>query len=544
MANACRNSRSLYSPACVAKWLRGLGSSVLFSVLLCALPCVLHAANHWQQSQSQNQNQSQRLREQSQQIIKQQQQDIIDAATPDAAKPEEDADSDADSSADKAKADSRSKTQSTSQNISQNISAEAAIFMAINQRNWELLRAVAAVYEQQPNADPDLLLFVRAAQHSHRGEVAAALRKYQSLLAHKPNFVRARLDLAQLYYQDGLYRQSEAEFERILKMPRLPEAVHNNIQAYLTAIDGRQSFNATFSLGAGFERNINESSESETCMLALPNGDCAYLRTTPEAQHSGGARYEATLNRNWQMSGHHGATFSLLGYGTAYGSGAARDFNNTTVNLSAGYRFHDYSTELSVSPLIEYRHENERKLYTALGARLSYSKNLSQSALGSWLQRPLRMSLDVEYKDFRYRADYANNNGGQLTLYNNWFVTTSVPAQWFVSLDYLERDNTDKPNAYRLAGIGLGYHRRWQNGSISTLVLRYRKRRHNARNALLGATREDRQSSIHATLRLPQWQLYGFEPSISYEYRHNNSNVDWLYDYTASSAWFKMTRVF
>lgn len=465
--------------------------------------------------------QNERLRQQSERAIDSEQQAIIDAASP-----------------------KKEDIATDSLSMQQQITPETAIFMVINQRNWALLSEMIDNYAQLSDADANFLLFAKATLQAGLGNIDSAIESYQSLLISQPEFVRARLDLARLYYQDGLLKQSQQQFNEVLRTPELPTAVNRNIQAYLTAIHKKQSFNGMIALGAGYELNVNESSESTTCLYQLPDGKCGYTRSTPKAIDSAAVNIETTVSHNWQLRDHHGATFSLLGYGTEYSDKQANNSNNSTVNLSAGYRYQDYDTELSFTPLIEYRREDNKKLYSAAGTRLSYSQNLTQSPLGKLLKHPLRLAMNAEYKDFSYDGDYANNDGDQWSLYSNLYLTTNPRHQWFISADYLDRDNDDKSSAYTQAGIGLGLYKQWENGLISTVVARYRKREHQAYSALLGATREDKQSSLYTNVRMPKLRWYGFEPSISYQYRHNDSNVDWLYDYDASNVWVKMSRVF
>lgn len=481
-------------------------------VSICLLPLTSYALDDNAYSKSE------RLRQQIQQAVSNEQQTIIDSTTP----------------------------EITKATIPQNksITPEAAMFMAINQHNWVLLGEMIDTYRQLPDAKADMLLFADAALQAGRGNIKTAISQYQQLLTHKPEFVRAQLDLARLYYQDGLVSESKAMFKQILTLPDLPIAVVNNIQAYLTAIAKKQSFNAILALGVGYEHNINESSESATCLFSLPNGTCGYLRTTPNAIDSTGFNIETTVNRDWQVYAHHGLTLNLVSYGTAYNQNTANEFNNSTINLATGYHYTTYSSELNIMPLIEYHREDNKKLYTARGGRLSYSYNLNQSQLGDWLSKPVRLSLDAEYKDFNYRADYANNDGEQWMLYTNFYVTTNPSTQWFLSLDYLDRDNTDEPNAYQQAGVRLGHYHQWQNGMISTASVHYRKRQHNAYNAILKALRSDKQINIYTNIRMPKWQWYGFEPSLSYQYQHNNSNVDWLYDYDSNAVWLKIRKIF
>ena len=474
---------------------------------------------------------TQQLRQQSQQAITAQQQAIIDAATPDS------------SSSTSPTVDSEHDGKLPTSQQPEQISPETALFMAINHHDWHLLRQLIDAYSQLTTADPDMTLFARAALLAGEGQVKEAIKQYQRLLANQPQFVRARLDLARLYYKDELISEAKAEFESLKTQNTLPNAVIRNIDAYLTAINDKQSLNGTVSLGMGQAFNINESSETSTCLFDLPNGDCGYLRSTPDAINSAAVNYELTANKDWQVSKHHGINANVLGYGTGYLDKEAHDSEDTTINASVGYRYHDFDTQLSIAPMYEYHHENQQKQYDANGIRIAINQNLGNSSIGKWLNRPLRGSLSAEYKDFNYVEDYASNDGKQLSLFGSLALTTTPRSQWFGNVHYIDRDNQFEPSAYHQTGIAIGHRQRWNDGLLSSIQLRHNWRNYQGFNALLGATRKDNQTSLFATLQSSKWAWRGFDPILTYQYRRNNSNIDWLYDYDSSEIWLKFNKV-
>lgn len=509
-------------PSIVPTWV--LNQSITLMILL-SLPLLAQADNITDHTQQ--------LRQQSQQAIHTQQQSIIDAATPDS--------SSSTSPAVDVVSDQDSKLPSLPQ--PQQISPETALFMMINQNNWGLLRQLIAAYSKLETADPDMLLFAKAALAAGEGQVKDAIDQYERLLTSQPQFVRARLDLARLYYKDELVAEAKAEFERLKDNKDLPKSVIRNIDAYLTAIDDKQSLNGTFSLALGQAFNINESSETSTCLFELPNGECGFERTTPDAINSAAVSYELTANKDWQIYGHHGINVSVLGYGTGYLEKEAHDNEDTTINASVGYRYHDFDTQLSIAPMYEYHRENQQKQYDANGIRIAINQNLSNSSLGKWLKRPLRGSLSAEYKDFNYVEDYASNDGRQLSLYSSLAFTTTPRSQWFGNFHYIDRDNQFAANTYHQTGIAIGHRQHWTNGLLSSIQLQHNWRDYQGFNALLNATRKDKQSSLSATLQSANWAWRGFNPILTYQYRHNDSNIDWLYDYDSSEIWLKLNTV-
>lgn len=474
---------------------------------------------------------TQQLRQQSQQAITAQQQAIIDATTPDtspSASPVLDSEHD-------------SKLPASQQ--PEQISPETAIFMAINHHDWHLLRQLIEAYSQLATADPDMVLFAKAALVAGEGQVKDAIDQYERLLTSQPQFVRARLDLARLYYKNGLTSEAKAEFERLKGNSDLPNAVIRNIDAYLTAIDDKQSLNGTVSLGMGQALNINESSETSTCLFDLPSGDCGYQRNTPDAINSAALSYELTANKDWQIYSHHGMSASVLGYATSYLERTAHDSEDATINASLGYRYQDHRSHLTLAPLYEYHQEDHQKQYLAQGVRAALNQDLSQTSIGKALKRPLRGSLSAEYKDFNYVEDYASNDGSQLSLFGSLTLTTTQRSQWFGSLRYIDRDNKLNPYAYQQTGIAIGYRQQWANRLLSSVQLQQSWRTYQGFNALLDATRKDKRLSLFATLQSPKWTWQGFNPILTYQYHHNDSNIDWLYDYDSSELWLKLQLV-
>lgn len=419
------------------------------------------------------------------------------------------------------------------------IDLETAIFMAINQRDWNSL---SLIINHSQQIRPDMIFFAQSALLAGQGHIKQAILSYEKLLQNYPDFLRARLDLARLYFQDGLLNESKEQFSLIKLNPYLPLTVVKKIDMYLMAIDKKQAINSTLSVGLGYERNLNESSESSSCLLSLPNSDCAFHRSTPKAIHSSALNYEITLNKDWQIWQHHGLTTNFLVYGNTYFQQHANEFNQTTTNLSLGYHHTNYNHRMIIAPMMEYRHQNHQKQYTATGARVNIHKNLKN--LSSLLNKPAQLLMDIEYKNYQYVQEYNLNNGSQLSIVNTLVMKTSPHSQWFVGADYLDRNNVIQSNAYKQKGLSVGYYHDWKNGLTSTFLMRQRWKKYDAYNAILKAHRKDKQTYFYVGITLPKYAWQGFEPSISYQYHINNSNIDWLYDYDTANFWIKFRKIF
>ncbi|WP_131667686.1 porin family protein [Psychrobacter pygoscelis] len=475
----------------------------------------------------------QQLRNQSQQLVQQQQQQII-----------------AETESQNPTTKNTVTAETTDPQIAtRQIAPETAIFIAINQQNWTALRQIVQQYQQLDSANPDILLFANAALNAANDNIHTAISQYQQLLAHQPDFVRARLDLARLYYQDRLLNQAQAEFAQLKQVPNIPPSVLTNIDAYLTAINNRQRINGTFAMTLSYDDNIKDTSTSDAsyCFAYAPDGTCLTSASSTEKPiKDSSIGYQISLNRDWQLQGHHGIAANVLSYATAYQHNKNDDNNTATINASLGYRYADHNSEITLAPVIEYHRENQQKLYDAKGMRLGIQQTLSKHGVQKLIPTAgaPSWSLDLEKTRYQYDNGYESNDGDQLSAFASLAIPSSSQTQWVLLGDYIDRDNVFSANAYHQKGIGIASSHRWDNGIQTTLIARQRWRKHDSYNALLQARREDKQYILSANMRLPNFAWHGFEPSISYQYQRNDSNIDWLYDYDSSKLGLKLQRVF
>ena len=86
-----------------------------------------------------------------------------------------------------------------------------------------------------------------------------AIASFERALDIDSNYHKARLELAKLYFQTGLYEQSQIEFLTVFNDKKTPQVVKNNIQYYLDQIEKKlqkNSFNGLFLFGAMYDDNV------------------------------------------------------------------------------------------------------------------------------------------------------------------------------------------------------------------------------------------------------------------------------------------------
>lgn len=412
-------------------------------------------------------------------------------------------------------------------------SIEVLLLTAINHYRWQELEKLIKHYQNTPNHDNSLLLFANASLAKGQGNYQKAEQLYKQLLAYYPNFVRAKLDLAKTQFENQENISARQSFTEI-NTGELPPMVDKNIKAYINAIDTRQSWHGSLSLGFIQTNNVNESSEHSDCLLALPSGFCVIERNAPEVVDAKGFNYEATLGKRFEIADHHSLIVRGLLYGRSYPH--YRDYNESTLSISGGYSYQDVNDTLIFAPLAEYSRYGNKSLYHSIGIRGEWGKKITAK---------LNHNLQIEYKDRRYYDKRYRQNDGELTnLYSTLSYNLALGTIVFGGFDW-ERAKTDSPlNSSKQYGFRLGIYKQFDNGLGVSLSSTWRERQFDAYNPLLEKRRNDKKQIYSLTFKYNHHGFNGFTPALSIEHTLNNSNVEWLYSHKKTSVSLKIEKRF
>ena len=279
-----------------------------------------------------------------------------------------------------------------------------ALFNAVNRSDWQTVRSLLDSYTRQTEYDPDIALFARASLARGEGRWKTAKQDYETLLQRHPDFTRGRLDYARLLFDGRLNREAAAEFAR-LQNEDLPEAVKENIAHFQDALNQRQSWQGSLSVGAVHNSNINEGSGKVWCKTEIA-GECWEEFSGDKPISANGIKYEAAAVRRWQIKGHHGIAARVIGYGRFYRD--HRDFNEHTLNLSAGYQFENHRHTFALAPLVEWNGSGSKTLNRAYGVRSEW--NLDRE---SWT-----WNTEAEWKHLSYSDKTRLLDGSLISVYN------------------------------------------------------------------------------------------------------------------------------
>lgn len=410
---------------------------------------------------------------------------------------------------------------------------ETLLLTAINHYRWQELEKLIKYYQNKSNHDKGLLLFANASLAKGKGNYQKAEQLYKQLLEHYPNFVRAKLDLAKTQFENQENISARQTFSEI-NTSELPPMVDKNIKSYLNAIDTRQNWHGSLSLGFIQTNNINESSEHSDCLLALPSGLCVIERNAPEVINAKGFNYDVTLGKRFEIADHHGFILRGLWYGRSYPH--YRIYNESTLSISGGYSYQDVSDTLVVAPLAEYSFYSNESLYHSLGIRGEWGKKITAK---------LNHNLQIEYKNRSYDDKrYQQNEGDIVNIYSTLSYALTPSTIVFGGVDW-ERIKADSPlSSSRQYGFRLGVYKQFNNGFDINLSGIWRQRQFDTYNPLLEERRNDKKQIYSLTFRYAHPTFNGFIPALSIEHIRSNSNIEWLYSHKKTSINLKVEKRF
>jgi len=412
-----------------------------------------------------------------------------------------------------------------------------ALYVSIKQKQWSAVVYFLDEYQTLSDADPLLLAYAKGALARIQGNMKQAVIEYRQLLNLNPGFLPGQLELARVLFEDHQDKEAEIVFTQIaakLDPDNAQQAgVNRTVESFLTALDQRNDWSASVALGAVWNDNLNQSSESRTCLL-LYQGQCIYERNIPDAISATGLDYELTLNKYTPVTGHNGLYSRALLYGKSYDD--YPDYNESTLVAQLGYRYQDLDDQIQFSPSFEFSAYGNEAMYSALGLHGEWTRRFSNKQM---------LKLQGDYKELRYKKqNYERYNGPSYSANATmWHV---LPNSWtlFGGIDGLDRQADDKPYGYLQLGVRLGVSKSFSDTLNTTFFTSFREQTYKAYSNILGAKRNDHESSYTLILKSPTLSILGFTPNLTIKHTNINSNVDWLYSRENNQVSLKLEKNF
>lgn len=420
-----------------------------------------------------------------------------------------------------------------------------ALYLAVMQKQWGNASVYLKHYQQYQDYDQALTDFAEGALARAQGQLKLAEQKFQSSLNKQPNNLICELELARVLFEQQKNKEAARLFTSIQnKLGQsdravIPPEVEQTVNLFVKALNQRDSWQGSVAIGPSYATNLNSSSEqSKTWTLYGMDQDGNIIpahmtRGSPKAISAKGVDYEASLIKRFSLYGNHGISLRGLAYGQSYDDHA--DYNESTLNINAGYSFFDLKNQISIAPLFEHKRYANDGLYNAWGARAEWMRFIAADKA---------FKLEAEIKDLDYQKYKTLDGKESSAMFTFWKI---LPKQWtlFSGLDVLDHDTQEKyMAAYQQQGIRLGLSKSWNIGLNTTLFSSYRWRQFDQYVETFVARRHDFEQNYTFVVQMPRFKFYGVTPNLTYRYNHNSSNVDWLYSYDKHNVSLKLEHRF
>lgn len=151
-------------------------------------------------------------------------------------------------------------------------------------------------YDLAGNSDFDYLFGVAALESGHPVKASLALER---VLAVKPGFAGARVDLGRAYFEIGNYLKARQEFKTVLNLPNPPPLVKTVVDNYMTTIEHRLSkkknqLSGWVEISGGYDSNVNYSTAD--AVIEVPALQSAIILLADDNVEQDDAFLKFTLN--------------------------------------------------------------------------------------------------------------------------------------------------------------------------------------------------------------------------------------------------------
>lgn len=386
-------------------------------------------------------------------------------------------------------------------------------------------KPLLAAMAQDPTVHPEYV-FLEGFMAAETGDNKRAAALFREALVERPNWTRARLELARSLYITGDRSAADYHF-RLAEKADLPPDIARVVAGFRRAIRDKKSWDFSIQLGIAPDTNVNGSTDARTIdLFGLPFvlADNARRKTGlgESIALAGHARIPLTALYTAQVEGSAG----FINYnGSQYddanaslGIGVSRDFGRNRVTASAIF--------------------SERVYGGRESSRLYGGKLVVQHIVGKTGE--LSGQVAVQRVDSPVNPDYAGTQVAAAFQYTEALNKTTL---WSVTVTgrYEPLANPIYSNKQIGVQLGFGTELGWGINTGGTVSASYAG--YEGFWQAFGATREDVQVEAHLYAGLRSVRLFGFSPSIDYSYARNLSNIP-LYDLSRHRIAFNAARYF
>ena len=377
-------------------------------------------------------------------------------------------------------------------------------------------------YDLAGNVDYDYLFGIAALES---GNPVKASLAFERVLAMKPDFVGARVDLARAYFAIGNYLKARQEFNIVLKQPNRPPLVNTVANNYMKLIEEKLSQKKTqltgwVEIAGGYDSNVNYATEDS--VIEVPALQSASIILSDDNIEQDDTYLRCSIN----MGLHHRFTPFIQSYVGLNGSKRLlkdeKTFENEDVKLRSYLEFGKNINTFRIGATVGVSTLDQATNSRQIGGNMEWQHVLNPSNL---------ITLFSQYDAFRY-PDVKIDNFDQWMGGMSWRRSLSFPGRPMFAVStyggYAFETNKRSNGDNSIYGLRLGYHIQ-PFSHISMLAgAGGQWSDFKNENAVFQEKREDRQFDARLVLTWTPVKSVSFGGTVSYI--HNKSTVP-IHDY-------------
>ena len=353
---------------------------------------------------------------------------------------------------------------------------------------------------------------------------------FRSILIHRPELVRVRLELALAFYLKQDDQLAQEHFERVL-VGRPPANLVANVNRFLNVMRGRRRWRGYFGFSLAPDTNINAASDAEFIYInGLPFRRGAQGRASSDigVVGWGGGEYQFPLADRWRLRS---------GFDLNHREYKGKQFDQTYAGVYAGPRWlFSRTTEMSLLATVSQRWFGQYSFNYDYGARLEVEHRifagLRLSGRALWSDRKYQQQkfLEGPLMVFSLAASYVPFPIVGVNALVGYQEQDALSHQWN-NAGYWTRIGANVALPWGFS-MGLSAEFRWTDYEGSWFPF-----------TTDGSTREDQTRILGATLLNRAITVFGFSPQVAFSNQLRTSNAQ-LFDFQRNLVEMRWVRQF
>ncbi|NBI43647.1 DUF560 domain-containing protein [[Haemophilus] felis] len=400
---------------------------------------------------------------------------------------------------------------------------EQVVNLSIEQQNAVALQKALKVYASFAQKDEILLLFGQAQLAYLQGNLPQAIALYRQLIALKPELDVVRFQLAVTLFEDQQNEAAQGQFMQLRARQHLSQQSQQYIQAYLNALQQRETWNVNASAYYVRDNNVNNASSSP--VIHSKNFQTLTKNSSMLPQKAQGVSYSLDISRQFNLKHNHYLHFENNLSGKWYWDNHPQDemYNRTLL----GYAYKDAVQEWKALPFYQRQWSGNKRYNKSVGVRLEHSY---------WLNPRWQLSSVLDVAHHRYH-DNQNLNGISALFSQTLFWQQSPTQYFYVGGDISRTTARDSQYANWYKALRLGWGKSWELfGLSSRLNLSIANRKYDDEARLsgwlnLGKRRDDNIYQANLTLWKRDWYWWKITPKLQFTWKKQQSNLPEMYSY-------------